>query len=1015
MAFVLRFSFQLVTLFFSFFFLQLAWAQKEKSSKIFYDAEDIQYSSETGAVQADGKAVFLLEDLFLSADHISYRDALVHASGHVVAIRNKELIQADSISVDRKTSEVFCQHVTVITDPLGHADLLNESFLGISDAELAFENARQERISAIDQSLVVLRESYLNARYLEDARRVAPGSSERVRVIKAQYARGLERLARMTFQPNAVIDKLGADVQIKLLKRRDALKQIIQESKDGISVKPNLMSSQGYIQLRADELYQDKTGQYRLTRSLVTPCRCLPTGRPVWSLSASRSWVEPGHYVTLRGTSLDLFTIPIVYAPWLKFPIKNSRETGFLLPTFYLSRDAGQVFVQPFFLTLGEYADATLTASQFSLRGTRGEVESRLFLRNDSKLYFSGQYISDKKYREESREQGASSSQNRWAISGSLNAPLAPEFGLKVDLDWASDNRYFTDFSRDSLVTQDIFAPKSDTKRFLTQALGVEYYGSDFVIAMRTQSQTDVFIQSRSDVPTRFPRIEFHLLPRRFSFFDVAYEAEASWENIKRLNGTSFVDASDPGFAQGGGASPVPLAPNHRREPQEPFLEGRRSNGRVRLSLPLPANDFVDASFALQNTATVYQFPRADPQPQVTAGQTYTLYQASLKMPLYAATEIERSFPIKLRYDFIPFGTFSYVPGIYRHQDFPVTSQLFYKEDDVAKQQMLEFGFDSFLGFESYDFKGQLTPLNRLPEEQKIPPGDLTLLQQLIDDERGSKKSSGKNLVQDGEFDELLRLTKYAPRLFDNWAEREMSRYEAAVLSLEGSRIYWPEKPGYLRQTKLSFQPLSLRVTTAYNFSAQSTAAERNTRLLPGEKPVEARPWSDVTAQLGWSLSPLLPLSGGVSGSWNRLWRRWSKANASINASYANVTLGFSNAYEVQERIVDASRFYLMDRTVGSSLAYQPLAWLKLQYQHERKLLQTTGRARNPENEYQSTQSLFFVALQDCLDIALQRYKSYEVSERMATWTLGFNLSFYGQKRDLPNAGHFIERAVQKL
>ena len=49
----------------------------------------------------------------------------------------------------------------------------------------------------------------------------------------------------------------------------------------------------------------------------------------LWLWSSENAKIEMDNYITMTDVTLDIFSIPIFYSPWLKFPIKNKRESGF--------------------------------------------------------------------------------------------------------------------------------------------------------------------------------------------------------------------------------------------------------------------------------------------------------------------------------------------------------------------------------------------------------------------------------------------------------------------------------------------------------------------------------------------------------------------------------------------------------------------------------------------------------------------------------------------------------------
>ena len=72
-----------------------------------------------------------------------------------------------------------------------------------------------------------------------------------------------------------------------------------------------------------------------------------------------------------RNARLSFFGFPILYTPWITFPIGDDRKTGFLNPTFESADNTGSSLTVPYYLNLAPNYDATL---QPRITSRRGEV-----------------------------------------------------------------------------------------------------------------------------------------------------------------------------------------------------------------------------------------------------------------------------------------------------------------------------------------------------------------------------------------------------------------------------------------------------------------------------------------------------------------------------------------------------------------------------------------------------------------------------------------------------------------
>ena len=96
---------------------------------------------------------------------------------------------------------------------------------------------------------------------------------------------------------------------------------------------------------------------------------CDPGSR-AWRLEADSLELDHEAGVgTARHARLSFFDFPLLYTPWISFPIGGDRKTGFLIPTFGSSGNAGTSVTLPYYLNLAPNYDATLRPRLTSRRG----------------------------------------------------------------------------------------------------------------------------------------------------------------------------------------------------------------------------------------------------------------------------------------------------------------------------------------------------------------------------------------------------------------------------------------------------------------------------------------------------------------------------------------------------------------------------------------------------------------------------------------------------------------------
>ena len=117
----------------------------------------------------------------------------------------------------------------------------------------------------------------------------------------------------------------------------------------------------------ARAISQSEQGDLRIDGARVT--RCEP-GSNVWQVSGRSIDIKDGAiFATARNAVVRIKDVPVFYIPWLRFPISDARQSGWLFPSVGYSDDAGFDFAAPYYFNLAQNLDATLTPRVLSRRG----------------------------------------------------------------------------------------------------------------------------------------------------------------------------------------------------------------------------------------------------------------------------------------------------------------------------------------------------------------------------------------------------------------------------------------------------------------------------------------------------------------------------------------------------------------------------------------------------------------------------------------------------------------------
>lgn len=307
-------------------------------------------------------------------------------------------------------------------------------------------------------------------------------------------------------------------------------------------------------------LKRTSEASYEFREATVTVC---DGERPAWSIKTSQGAISLDGYAQLWNPRFQVLNQPLLYAPYAVIPVKTKRQSGFLLPETSLSERLGLVYNQPYYQVIDEESDVTLYANLMTEKGLMLGAEYRVTPDIYSKGLFRFDYLYDNQI------EGASPytdnagwervNRNRYWLRGKYDGHLGdPDFGLKLDLDWVSDQDYLRDFghgysgfrkSRKTFLAafgRDI-ADQDDKKRINRLLLShnwahfgffglVEYIQN---LAYTSNNDNPDFAKDRNPTLQRLPQLDAYLYQTNIGDTPITVEGEAQVVSFWREYGTT--------------------------------------------------------------------------------------------------------------------------------------------------------------------------------------------------------------------------------------------------------------------------------------------------------------------------------------------------------------------------------------------------------------------------------------------------------------------------------------------
>jgi lipopolysaccharide assembly outer membrane protein LptD (OstA) len=213
----------------------------------------------------------------------------------------------------------------------------------------------------------------------------------------------------------------------------------------GVVFRGRLDSRSSLFEMEGEEVQKTGEKTYRFTKGRFTSCRCPdPEDREPWHLTAQKADLELEGYARARNATFEVLGVPVLWAPYVIYPLKTDRQTGLLFPDAGVSERNGFEISLPFFWAARENVNVTITPEYLTKRGFKPstEVEYVFGKRGAGQVY--GTFISDSEVDRDDPE--TPFSQQRWGTRFEHMMDLPARSWLALDGAVLSDNEIPFDF-----------------------------------------------------------------------------------------------------------------------------------------------------------------------------------------------------------------------------------------------------------------------------------------------------------------------------------------------------------------------------------------------------------------------------------------------------------------------------------------------------------------------------------------------------------------------------------------
>lgn len=241
-------------------------------------------------------------------------------------------------------------------------------------------------------------------------------------------------------------------------------------SETGTIYNGTIFIDENHFYIKGDKIQKVGKDSYTADKASVSTCDGDP---PAWKITGRNLKVTVEGYGFVKHAALWAKKVPVLYTPFLVFPVKQKRQTGLLAPRVGYSDRKGGEYLQPLFWAINESSDATFYAHYMGSRGEKLGLEYRYVLDEQSKGTLMVDFLDDRQV-----DDGSPGSE-KWGYTGdSVLRPNSDRYWFRIKHDQALPHGFFARLDIDYVSDQDYLNEFKDGYTGFNET--EEYYFKEF-------------------------------------------------------------------------------------------------------------------------------------------------------------------------------------------------------------------------------------------------------------------------------------------------------------------------------------------------------------------------------------------------------------------------------------------------------------------------------------------------------------------------------------------------------
>ncbi|MEN8222935.1 MAG: hypothetical protein ABFR36_06710 [Acidobacteriota bacterium] len=277
------------------------------------------------------------------------------------------------------------------------------------------------------------------------------------------------------------------------------------------------------VSYSVEKLVQVDKEVQRFSKMKFTSCTQLV---PRWLITSRKGKIVKDKYIEMKGVLLKIKKIPVLYLPYLRYPIKDGKSSGLLFPVIGTSERLGFFMKNSFFWDIKPNLDLTISYDHISKIGTGAELDLRYLFKSSEgniKFYYFGY---SEKYNETLEDDALIKERDYNINLKHLQRISFLNTKIRANVNYQSNPEFQSIFNKDY--------GRYNLSRFNSN-LAVESSIKNLSLSIAASRNETFYVQrNTSNVITKFPSVTLSLKQQKIWKLPGYFSMKSSFESIQR-------------------------------------------------------------------------------------------------------------------------------------------------------------------------------------------------------------------------------------------------------------------------------------------------------------------------------------------------------------------------------------------------------------------------------------------------------------------------------------------------